>query len=429
MNPEFDAIVVGAGLGGLTCAHQLATRGLNVVVVERGKFAGAKNMWGGAFYGSMMGDFIPHFWKEAPIERYLVQHTLSFLSKDRCFSTSFAAEPKTDPPCHAFTILRSQFDQWFARKATEAGAIVACGVEATDLLRNGDQFVGIKAGAESFLAKAVVLCEGVNAVLAQKAGLQGELKAREMKLGVKEIIGLPKETLEQRFHLGDREGISWQFVGSPTQGLPGGGFLYTNQKSLSVGIVVQLSELAKHGLNANELLENFKNSWPVRDLIKDGELQEYSAHLIPLSGIHGMPKLYAPGLLVAGDAAGLVLGTGLILEGGNFAVASGLAAAKTVQRCSEEKNFSADAFSRYQKILENNFVLKDLETFKRAPKFLENPRIYNQYPDLLCTVGERVACSDGRPRQHLSRLVYDQVREKVSLSRAVQDAVEAMRAI
>ena len=90
MNPEFDAIIVGAGLAGLTCAHQLATQGLNVVVVERGKFAGAKNMWGGAFYGSMMGDFIPHFWKEAPIERYLVQHTISFLSKDRCFSTSLA---------------------------------------------------------------------------------------------------------------------------------------------------------------------------------------------------------------------------------------------------------------------------------------------------------------------------------------------------
>jgi electron transfer flavoprotein-quinone oxidoreductase len=44
------------------------------------------------------------------------------------------------------------------------------------------------------------------------------------------------------------------------------------------------------------------------------------------------PRLYAPGLLVAGDAAGFVLVTGYYLQGMNYAMASGEAAAKTAVR-------------------------------------------------------------------------------------------------
>ena len=51
MEQRFDAIVVGAGPAGCACGYKLAQNGLQVLVVERGRFAGAKNMWGGAFFG------------------------------------------------------------------------------------------------------------------------------------------------------------------------------------------------------------------------------------------------------------------------------------------------------------------------------------------------------------------------------------------
>ncbi len=140
---------------------------------------------------------------------------------------------------------------------------------------------------------------------------------------LKEVIQLPRELIEQRFNLAGDKGIAWEFIGSFTRGLPGGAFIYTNKESLSVGVVVQLSALVKNRARANDLLEEFKQHPAVAGLLSGGKLVEYSAHLIPVSGLTMMPTLYTDGLLVAGDAAAFILGTGLTLEGGNFAVASG----------------------------------------------------------------------------------------------------------
>ena len=44
---DFDAIVVGSGCAGSVAAYELAKAGKAVLVVERGNYAGAKNMTGG----------------------------------------------------------------------------------------------------------------------------------------------------------------------------------------------------------------------------------------------------------------------------------------------------------------------------------------------------------------------------------------------
>ena len=379
MNQRFDAIVVGAGPAGCACAYKLAQAGLEVVVVERGKFAGAKNMWGGAFFGPILHELFPNLWEEAPVERYIARRRFSLLSGDAGLSFEFTTPEFRQPPYDGFTILRSRFDRWFAAKVQEAGAIVASGLQADDLLFDGNQVVGIKAGSDELPADVVVACDGVNSILAQKAGLRGELLPRDVKQGVKEVLQFPREVLEQRFNLAGDEGIAWEFVGSCTRGLPGGAFIYTNKESLSVGVVVQLDGLVRNGIRANDLLEDLKRHPTVRDLLAGGTLVEYSAHLIPVSGIGMMPSLYTDGLLVAGDAAAFVLGTGLILEGANFAVASGLAAAETIVGAKQVGDFSAKSLARYQQLLEQSFVLKDLKTYKKSPHFLENPRIYSVY--------------------------------------------------
>lgn len=48
---KFDAVVVGAGPAGCASAYIMARAGLKVLVFERGKYAGVKNMGGGAFFG------------------------------------------------------------------------------------------------------------------------------------------------------------------------------------------------------------------------------------------------------------------------------------------------------------------------------------------------------------------------------------------
>lgn len=420
MDRKFDAIVVGAGPAGCACAAGLAKAGLETLVIERGKFAGAKNMWGGAFYGPAMDDLFPKFREEAPVERHITHKKISLMNESDCFTFDYTSGRYKGPPYHGFTLLRSRFDRWLAKKVEEAGAVLAVGLKADDLLIEGDRVTGVKAGGDDMPADVVVACDGVNSILAQRAGLRGELRRQDVKLGVKEVIELPREKLEGRFGLSGDEGVAWEFIGC-TGGLPGGAFIYTNRDSLSVGVVVNLGGLGERGVRADDLLEDFKKHPAVSGLLEGGKLIEYSAHLIPAAGTRMLPRLYRDGFLVAGDAAALVLVTGLVLEGANYAVASGLAAAETIIRAKEKKDFSAETLAYYQQQLEQSFVLRDLETYRKAPDFLENPRIYTTYPDLACDLAGKMFTSDGKPRKKTWKVLRETMKDRVSLWRMFRD--------
>jgi electron transfer flavoprotein-quinone oxidoreductase len=429
MEQKFDAIVVGAGPAGCACAYKLAKAGLSVLVVERGKFPGSKNMWGGAFFGPTLGELLPNFWSEAPFERYISHRKISLLTKDDCLTIDFSSHKFDQQPYEGFVLLRSKFDQWFSNKVMEAGAIVASGLQADDVLKQDGKIVGIKAGNEQMLADVVIACDGVNSLLAQKAGLRGELKTTEVKQGVKEVYQFPRKELEQRFNLKGDAGLSWEFLGACTGGLPGGGFIYTNKDSLSIGLVVQLNALAEKQVRANDLLDGFKKHPAVADLLEGGKLVEYSGHLIPILGVGMMPGLYTDGFMVAGDAAAFVVGTGLILEGANFAIASGISAAETVIKAKEKKNFSAVSLAYYKELLEKSFILKDLNTFRKAPHFLENQRIYTVYPEFFCDLFEKLYTTDGKPRKHILPLLMESIKGRVSLMQIASDLMKAKDAI
>lgn len=386
-------------------------------------------MWGGALYGPSLNELVPGFWEEAPVERYILRHKFSLLTQDTSFSTEFTSKKFGSSPYNGFSVLRSKFDRWFAAKAEQAGAVVATGLEAEDLLWEGNAVAGIKAGGDELPASVVVACDGVNSILAEKVGLRAKLSSHDIKQGVKEVIQLPHQLIEQRFNLHGEEGIAWEFIGSFTKEIPGGAFIYTNKESLSVGVVVQLNKLAEKKVVANDLLEDFKRHPEVVKLLADGQLVEYSAHLIPVGGKAMMPTLYKDGMLVAGDAAGLTLSTGLVLEGANFAIASGNAAAETVIRAKKIGDFSKKTLAFYPELLEQSFVLQDLKTFKRAPLLLENPRFYRQYPELACELAEKIFTNDGRARKKFWKLFRDSQREKISLLQMIRDLFRIKRSL
>lgn len=425
----FDAIVVGAGPAGCACCYTLAKSGLKTLLVERGKFPGAKNMWGGIYYGPALNQLFPGFWEEAPVERYILHHRFSLLTQDSSFSAEFTSKRFSDPPYNNFSLLRSKFDRWFASKVEQAGAIVASGLQADDLLWKGNQVTGIKAGGDELPSSVVVACDGVNSLLIEKAGLQKKPSPHDFKLGIKEVIQIPRNLIEQRFNLAGEEGIAWEFIGPFTRGLPGGAFIYTNKESLSLGIVVQLSALAKNNVRANDLLEEFKNHPAVESLLVDGQLVEYSSHLIPVSGKTMMPELFTDGFLVAGDAAAFLLATGLTLEGANFAIASGIAAAETVIRAKQMGDFSRNSLSDYLNLLKQSFVLKDLKTFKKAPHFLENPRLYRQYPELVCDLAEKILTHQGSPRKKIWKQLRESMDGKISFWQIIRDLMRMKGAL
>ncbi len=142
-----------------------------------------------------------------------------------------------------------------------------------------------------------------------------------------------------------------------------------------------------------------------------------------------LPKLSRGGLLVVGDAAGFVFATGLFLEGMNFAIASALAAAATVQQAHADADFSAKSMARYRKRLEANFVLQDLKHFRHAPTFVNNERLQNVYPELICQTAENVFRSNGTPRRKIGRIFFDTMRGKVPLRTLLRDGWQAGRAL
>jgi len=351
---KFDVVVVGAGPAGSTAALVLARAGLKVAVFERGEEAGRKNMFGGVlYYTEALNKLLPDFWKEAPVERYITRQVISFLTPGSSLSLDFKDTDFGKPPYNGFTLLRAKFDQWYAKKAEEAGTFLIPETVVDDLLWDNGKVAGIKARRSSGVvyADAVIVADGANSLLAKKAGLRGEFSPSCFAVAVKEVLALPAGIIAERFNLVGNEGVAYSFVGACTRGVEGGAFLYTNKSSLSVGIVAKLSGLQKKNVSIAELLDDFKNHPCIKELLKGTILKEYSGHLIPECGIKMVPKLYGNGILVVGDAAGLLCSTGLTLEGMNFAIASGSAAAEALKVAKQRGDFSKGGLASYKTLL------------------------------------------------------------------------------
>ena len=106
---------------------------------------------------------------------------------------------------------------------------------------HADSVVGIKAGEDELRAQVVVAADGVNSFLCREAGIRAKEPTNHLAVGVKSVIRLPRAVIEERFNLRGDEGAAYAVVGDSTKGLGGGGFLYTNIDSLSIGVVLRLA--------------------------------------------------------------------------------------------------------------------------------------------------------------------------------------------
>jgi electron transfer flavoprotein-quinone oxidoreductase len=109
----------------------------------------------------------------------------------------------------------------------------------------------------------------------------------------------------------------------------------------------------------------------------------------------------------------------------DFAVASGAMAAEAGRKAKEKGDYSAATLSQYENMLKETFVLRDLQTYRNAPRFLENPRLYSTYPDLACALMERLFAVDGGPRQNLLGAARKEMKGRVSLIRMARDLLGA----
>jgi electron transfer flavoprotein-quinone oxidoreductase len=409
---SFDIVVVGAGPAGSAAALVAARAGKRVCLLERGPFPGAKNMYGGVVYGRILDRLVPCWWEQAPVQRWIVRRGTMIATAHQSVTIDVRTDAWGREPYNGATALRPEFDAWLAATAEAAGAVLVTSTTATGLIREDDQVVGVRTdrpGGE-LRARVVVACDGVNSFLAKEAGLFSEVSAEHYTLGVKEVLGFPREEIERRFGVRDRDGVDIEIVGC-TAGIPGGGFLYTNLDSVAVGAVLHLPGLAASTVRPEDVVAGIKAHPAIAPYVHGGELLEYSAHLIPEGGYDHMPELSTSGMLVAGDAAGLCLAAGIWLEGVNFAIGSGAAAAEAAVAAIDRGDTTAAGLASYRARLEGTFVLADHKKLRQVPDLLLSERMQVRYPEMVCRIAEEVfTVGNPTPKPGLRRIVTKEAR-------------------
>lgn len=378
---KFDAIVVGAGVAGSVAALVMARAGLDVLVIERGDSAGCKNMTGGRLYAHTLEAIIPGFAASAPVERKVTREKISFLTEESAVTLDFHRE-QPDVPQHAsYTVLRNRLDPWLMEQAEQAGAQFIPGVRVDALVREGNKVTGVQAGDDILEANVVILADGVNSMLGRSLGMVSASNPHHYAVGVKEVIGLTPEQINDRFNVTGEEGAAWLFAGSPSDGLMGG-----------------------------------------------GKLLEYSAHMVPEGGLAMVPQLVNDGVMIVGDAAGFCLNLGFTVRGMDLAIASAQAAATTVIAAKERADFSASSLAQYKRELEQSCVMRDMQHFRKIPALMENPRLFSQYPRMVADIMNDMFTIDGKPNQPVRKMIMGHAK-KIGLINLLKDGIKGATAL
>ena len=429
---KFDAIVIGAGMAGNAAAYTMASRGLNVLQLERGEYPGSKNVQGGILYADMLEKIIPDFREEAPLERHLIEQRFWMMTDRSHTGMQYRSDDFNEEKPNRYTIIRSQFDRWFNKQVQAAGAIVISETTVTELVSDAyGKVIGVRtdrAGGTIF-AEVVVLAEGVNGLLGARAGLRPTPKPEHVALAVKEMHFLPRETIEARFNLHGDEGVVIEAAGTISKGMTGMGFVYTNKESISVGMGCLVSDFAENDETPYGMLEVFKKHPSIAPLIEGSEVKEYAAHLIPEGGYKTIPELFGDGWVVVGDAA--QLNNAIHREGSNLAMTSGRLAGEAIFQVKSRRDpMTKQNLALYKKYLDDSFVMKDLKKYKDMPALLHTQaqNFFLTYPTLVSKAMENFLRVDGTPKIEKEKASVRAFREKRSLTGLFGDAWRLARA-
>jgi len=403
---EFDVIVVGAGPAGSSAAMKLASEKMNVLLVDRADPPGSKNISGGVLWGNDLEKIMPGWNKQAPVERYITAKGVGFLTKDSSIDVDIRSRKFTQG-FTGYSVLRVKFDQFLAKKAADAGAMLVSGITVENLAFKDGKVIGVVQAGDTITADTVILAEGANPRVAIDSEARRPIADQDVAIGIKEVVKLPESTINDRFNLSGKEGFAGEYVlGFLNDDVEAGGFLYTNKESISLGVVINMAHLrADDSTYSFDIMDQFAEHPSIAPLIDNGKLLEYSAHLVVEGGYNSFPKQYGNGYMIVGDAAGLSFSNGLMIQGMNYAIASGILAAETAIEAKKASDFSEKSLSRYKDKLMSSFVARDAYNFRGIEEVTWGKLAHKIMPSLLEDVMINMFITDGTPKKHLTELL------------------------
>ena len=393
---EFDVQFVGAGPAGLAGAIHLANlvaqhnasaaasgqaqlTELNIAVLEKSAEVGAHGISGAVMDPRALSELIPDYAaKGCPIEADVTGDEIYILFERSEFRLPFV------PPAlqnHGNAIISlGELCKWLAAQAEERGVLIATETPAQVPLLEGEQVLGVRTGDKGVdkrgekkptyqpgadcLAKVTVLCEGprgtIGKQLEQSLGLTRGKNPQVYATGVKELWEVPAGQAQKGRVINT---MNWPLPANTF----GGGFIYGLSDSLwYVGFVTGL-DAQDPTSDPHGNLQRMKTHPLVSSLLTGGKPVSYGAKAIPEGGWYAMPKLYADGLLLAGDTGGFL--NGGRLKGVHLAIKSGMLAAEQVFECLLANDFSAAKLAGYERRVAESWAgaeLKGMRNFHQA---------------------------------------------------------------
>lgn len=373
---EVDVLFVGGGIASLASAFHLTRlakeKGQELVVAILDKSTGfGQHCISGAIMdpqgiAELMPDYLA---KGMPVEGTVEKDEVRMLTKNG------SVKMPINPPFLKNTgfpiVSLTKVCGWLAKLVEAQDVNMFFGFAGSELLYDGDRLAGVRCAdtgldkegkpkanfsyGPDIMAKVVVFGEGARGsltkTLVKKFNLDEGRNPQGFTLGVKEVWEVPEAV--------HRKGVVCNTMGYPlAMDTFGGSFVYfAEPNKVYIGLVASLDS-PDPALDVHEKLQVLKEHPLFEPILREGKLTAYGARVLPEGGWFALPRLYADGALIIGDAAGFI--DAMRIKGIHLAIKSGMLAAETILEAAAQNDYSAATLKRYEEKIEQSWIKKQL---------------------------------------------------------------------